>query len=938
MLNALKQLWTRSITRQLMLGIALVHAVMMTIFVFDLVERQRTFLVTESAKQAVSLAETLAANGTSWVLSRDFIGIEEVIESQNKYPGLRYAMFTDLEGRVLGYTDRSEVGRFLGDPISRRLLKAVPATLTLMETPLLVDVAHPVMTHGRHIGWARVGISRASIAANLALVTREGLLYTFAAIGIGIIFAWFMARSLTRDIRHLAAFSNRIRAGTRDDLLTVDRVDELGYLAVAMEQMRDQLALREQELQEAHQQLHDKEERFRFALDGSSDGLWDWDIASGEVYYSPRWKEMLGYKEDELQNSFQTWHNLIHPDDAEEAARKVEQHLADPRHPFEIRHRLRHKEGSWRWILSRGRALRDPVSGFPLRMVGTHVDISEQKRLEQVLVEEREKAQVTLSSIGDGVITTDAHGQVEFLNPVACELTGWSSEEAKGRPLAKVFPIVDELSHKPVANPVGRCLREGRVVVMSGHNLLINRNGKEISIEDSAAPIHNNTGQVMGAVFVFHDVSEARQLQRQLEHQALHDDLTGLWNRRAFEQKLSELVSEARQGEGEHTLVYIDLDQFKVINDTVGHLAGDELLKQVATLLRKEILQSDFLARLGGDEFGLLLVECPLQLATLRSERLRKRLIEVPFTWASKSFQIAASFGLTAINAELPDGNALALADLACYGAKEQGRNQVHVYHPNDQELADRRNEMDWVGRLKNALDEERLLLYCQRIQPLRKCPEGESPLMQELLIRMRDEEGRLVMPHQFIPAAERYAIMHQIDLWVIEHVCAWLRRIDDQRTCFFINLSGSSLGNPSVVEAIEAQLRENRSLCTRFCFEISESAAISNLAKTAAFMEQLKERGARFSLDDFGGGLSSFTYLKKLPVDFIKIDGSFIRSLLDDPVDAAMVESIAHISRQMNIQTVAEFVESEAILKRLAEMGVDHAQGYAIERPHPLH
>ncbi|MCU7945743.1 MAG: EAL domain-containing protein [Candidatus Thiodiazotropha sp. (ex Cardiolucina cf. quadrata)] len=934
MLQSLKQIWTASIRRQLMLGIAMVHAVLMTIFVFDLVSRQSSFLVDESRKQATSLAETLAANGTSWVLANDYIGMEEVIHSQHSFPGLHYAMFTDLHGQVLAFTDREQVGRYASDPISVQLIDSPSETRVLIDNQLLIDVAHPIMIKQRHIGWARVGISRAGIASNLEVVTNEGLLYTVLAIAVGVLFAWVMSRGLTQDTRRLAAFANRIESGERKEHCLLDRPDELGQLAYDMNRMLDTLVEREQEVVAMHTQILADEERLRYALEGSNDGLWDWDIINDQVYYSPRWKEMLGYRSQEVANTFASWEERVHQDDLPKALASIDAHMLDASKSLEILHRLRHKDGSWRWILSRARALRN-TQGKPYRMVGTHVDVTEQKRLETVLSEERERALVTLHSIGDGVITTFADARIDYLNSVAEILTGWSKEDAHLRSLEEVFPIVDEVTRKPIDNPVERCLREGKVVGLGNHTLLINRKGKEISIEDSAAPIRNSLGQVNGVVLVFHDVSEARLMQRKIEHQAMHDGLTGLWSRSVFDHRLSELTQEALQGEGEHVLVYIDLDQFKVVNDTVGHVAGDELLKQVATLLQQHSRGSDLLARLGGDEFGLLLIGCDIDNAVTIAEQLRVLLAEFPFTWENHHFQIGASFGIALVNSDLPDPNALSLADLACYSAKDQGRNRVHVYQPDDQELTERRSEMQWVARIKSALNEERFILYSQRILSLSR--EANKRDFREVLVRMVDEDGQIVAPGQFIPAAERYDIMTKIDEIVLRRACEWLMQPQNTDVHLSINLSGGSLGNRLILNSIEQQLTHNPELGQRICFEITETAAIGNLREALAFMRRLKKRRVSFALDDFGSGLSSFSYLKTLPVDYLKIDGCFVRDLLDDPIDAAMVESISRVSKEMGIETIAEFVENQDVLEWLTVVGVDYGQGYGIEKPRPL-
>jgi diguanylate cyclase (GGDEF)-like protein/PAS domain S-box-containing protein len=934
MLDILHRFWTSSIGRQLMLGIALVHAVLMTIFIYDLVNRQRDFLVEESRKQAISLAEALAANGTSWVLARDYIGIEEVIHSQQSFPGLQYALYTDLRGQVLGYTDRKRVGSYISDEISLQLLKALPVTQILIDAPLQIDVAHPIMVNQRHIGWARVGISRTGIATNLDVVTHEGLLYTTLAIAVGILFAWLMSRGLTRDIRRLADFAKGIELGDRDRHCPLERPDELGQLALDMNHMLNTLVERELELERMTALIKADEERLRYALEGSNDGLWDWELATDEVYYSPRWKEMLGYQDHEIDNRYSSWRELVHPEDLPDALARTKAHLEHPVKPYEVLYRLRHKDGSWRWILARGRAYCN-TEGRLERMVGTHVDVTEQKHLETILYDERERALVTLRSIGDGVITTDAKGYITFLNPIAENLTGWPNQEATGHRLEEVFHVIDEHSRLPIKSLVDLCLHKSHVVSLGNNALLINREGKEIAITDSAAPILVEDGLINGVVLVFHDVSAARMMQRKIEYQALHDNLTGLWSRSAFDQRLEEQVELSLQGSGEHILMYIDLDQFKVVNDTVGHVAGDELLKQVAVLLHKHCRESDILARLGGDEFGLLMIGCDLEHGLKVAEQLRAQLADFPFAWENHHFQIGASFGIVVINQDLPDPNALSLADLACYSAKDEGRNRVHVYQPDDQMMVERRSEMKWVVRVKAALNEDRLILYSQRFQALSRDPTSRD--FREVLVRMTDTDNGLVLPGQFIPAAERYDVMHLVDEWVIRKASDWMLQPENGTVHLFINLSGGSLANRHILELIEDRLQQYPELGERLSLEITETAAIGNLKQALNYMERLKSQKVTFALDDFGSGLSSFNYLKTLPVDYLKIDGSFVRDLLDDPVDAAMVESICRISAKMGIETIAEYVEDKELIDWLISVGVDYAQGYGIAKPQLL-
>ncbi len=563
-------------------------------------------------------------------------------------------------------------------------------------------------------------------------------------------------------------------------------------------------------------------------------------------------------------------------------------------------------------------------------------DREQRSRIEQALFTEKERALITLRSIGDAVITTDTMGYVEFLNPVAEELTGWKTEEAHGKPLTEVFHIINENTRAEVENPVEKALMRDRIVGLSQHTLLVRRDGREFSIEDSAAPIRDRDGSVIGVILVFHDNTQSHAMAREISYQASHDALTGLINRREFEHHLSGLIGNAIAEHQQHALLYLDLDQFKIVNDTCGHAAGDELLRQLTLILQTRIRENDMLARLGGDEFGVLLEKCPLSQAQCIAEELIETVKSFHFCWGDKIFTVGASIGLVAITDESMDwASLLSHADTACYLAKERGRNRVQVYRAEDAELAQRHNEMHWVGRIAKAYEEDRFLLYYQRIIPT-AAGSLERPHF-EVLVRMLDEEGKLVAPGVFIPAAERYNLMLTLDRWVVSHALNWLAAHQDISMVCAINLSGHSMGDERFLAFIISQIRGSGVAPRNICFEITETAAIANLTKAVHFIGELKALGCRFALDDFGAGLSSFAYLKNLPVDYLKIDGSFVKDMEHNDTNHAMVEAINNIGHTMKIQTIAEFVENQAILDRLRVIGVDFAQGYLIARPAPL-
>ncbi|MBN3951100.1 MAG: EAL domain-containing protein [Nostoc sp. NMS7] len=590
-----------------------------------------------------------------------------------------------------------------------------------------------------------------------------------------------------------------------------------------------------------------------------------------------------------------------------------------------------------RWTQWHNRMLFDEQGCFiEFQTVGR--DITALKQIEETLFQEKELAQVTLESIGDAVITTDAFGRIQYLNPVAESLIGCSKASAQGLPLLEVLRIVDETTREPVQNPIEQALQSNRIVGLANHTLLINQNNQEITIEDSAAPIRNREGQIIGAVMVFHDVTQNRKLSSQLSWQATHDALTGLVNRQEFERRVEQALRLASLDYQVHALCYLDLDHFKIVNDTCGHLAGDELLRQITALLQEKIRKTDTLARLGGDEFGVLLIQCTIEQALRVANELLSCVQKFRFVWQEQVFSIGVSIGLVGIDTNSESlTEIIRTADAACYTAKNRGRNRVYLAQTHDQEHLQRRGEMQWVSRISQALENDSFCLYVQPIAAAITLA-AQNGDHYEVLLRLRDEQGNLVLPMTFIPAAERYNLMHLIDRWVIRTLFSnWSTFVDDEQSIYAINLSGSSINDDQFIDFLHEQFILHPISPQRICFEITETVAIANLIKARKFIQSLQRMGCSFALDDFGVGMSSFAYLKSLPVDYLKIDGSFIRNIVENPVDNAIVAAIIHIATVMGIQTIAEFVENDAILERITALGINYAQGYGIAVPRPL-
>ncbi|MBL8519051.1 MAG: EAL domain-containing protein [Betaproteobacteria bacterium] len=602
---------------------------------------------------------------------------------------------------------------------------------------------------------------------------------------------------------------------------------------------------------------------------------------------------------------------------------------------------IRRKDGSV--YTADTRAQRSRYRGSDVFVVIAN-DVTARKRAEEQLHREKEFAQITLASIGDALVTTDEHGRVTYLNPVAERLTGWSLAESTGRDVCEVFHIVSEVDRMRAECPVDRVLRTGEVTGLANNTLLLSRDGGEHAVEDSAAPIRDKQGRIAGVVLVFRDVSEAREMAHHLSWQASHDALTDLVNRREFERLAGELLQTARNGQQEHALLYLDLDQFKVVNDSCGHQAGDELLKQLSALLKAKMRRSDTLARLGGDEFGVLLAGCDAERARGIAQQLLETVQAFRFVWRDRLFAVSASIGVAGISAATESVEAvLAAADTACFLAKDKGRSQVQLFHMEDEEITSRRGEVGWASRLAKSIEENRFFLVFQHAHNIGALDDLDYV---EVLLRLRDEQGRVVPPMAFIPAAERYQLMGNVDRWVVRRVlhCLAHHEVSDSAEGAFVrqarlavNLSGVSLSDPAFLNFVLDEFDRTGANPARLAFEITETAAISNLRRVTRFMEQLKARGCRFALDDFGSGLSSFAYLKNMPVDYLKIDGMFVKGAAANSTDLSMVESINRIGHVMGMKTIAEFVENQTILDQMKLLGIDFVQGHHVHQPEPF-
>jgi diguanylate cyclase (GGDEF)-like protein/PAS domain S-box-containing protein len=567
-------------------------------------------------------------------------------------------------------------------------------------------------------------------------------------------------------------------------------------------------------------------------------------------------------------------------------------------------------------------------------------DVSHRKNIEVSLSRSKRQAQYTLESISEGVITTDNEGRIDYVNRAGETMIGVNRDDASGHKIGELFSLVDEADRRQLGDPVERCLSIRRRVNMGRRALLVSRDGKhEHSIEISASPIKGPGNGISGTVVVFHDVSEIRGLARQMSYQATHDGLTGLINRREFERRLQEALDSAHAEEAMHILFYMDLDRFKAVNDSCGHMAGDNMLREVAALIKDQVRDSDYIGRLGGDEFGTLLIGCPIEKAQQIAADICNAVADYRFVWKDKIFNIGISVGLVQINhssGTLQD--VLSAADSACYVAKQHGRGQVHVYSARDEAIARERGDIQWLRQLQEALHEGKFDLAVQPIIAT-GASTGSGPAV-EVLIRMPDKRGRHNNTADFLRSAERYQLMSQIDRWVVNTTLAAINsgeiKLASQRSCA-INISGQTLADEGFLGFVVEALDHSGVSASSICFEVTESAISTNVQHAQRFIEVLHGIGCEFALDDFGSGLGSFSSLKHLPVDYLKIDGTYTRNLSSDEVNQEMVSAMIKLARTMEFRVVAEQVEEQQDFDWLRNVGVDFVQGNFVEAPSTL-
>lgn len=692
------------------------------------------------------------------------------------------------------------------------------------------------------------------------------------------------------------------------------------------------------ELKSLQQQHELFKRKFDISIQAATEGIWEWSSLSedGDWWSKPMYS-LLRLNDKDTQPSLGLIKRMMHPHDKNIYERLLKKEMPVD-HSFIMECRLAIKAEGFRWFRMKVVGTYKKPNELQ-RLIGSLVDIHAEKTSRIQLQQEKNKAVSTLNSIVDAVITTNKDGVIEYGNAAAERLTGINSEDLRGTAIDKIISFYKEHTTEKIQNPVTGCLHSGERMKQKIYADMLDHDGARYTVQVMATPLLKKNAEVFGAVLVLNDVTNIRILSRRLKYQASHDILTKLINRNEFENKVSTAIRRAKERRIRSVVLYIDLDRFKLINDICGHSAGDQLLKQVAKLLKDLAGDRARVARMGGDEFAILLENCKLSSAERFSKKVLAALEAYRFSWNEKTFNVEASIGLAEIK-ETCDGLTYILnaVDSACYLAKDAGRNCIRKYSEGDDSIIERKGQQQWIQQFDIALDNNQLVLYAQPIVPLSEEQAGKSSL--EILVRMLDSKGKIIPPNAFLPAVERFDRAYKLDRWVIENTFKTIHEysIDAKKIHkWSINLSGQSMAEKGLKNFIKDMAQQYAIDPTIICFEITETAAIANLTTAIEMIDYLKQDGFLFALDDFGSGLSSFAYLKSLPVDFLKIDGIFVKDMHKDKVNYAMVKAIQDMGQVLDKQTIAEYVENETVKTLLAELGVNYGQGFHLGKPQPL-
>jgi diguanylate cyclase (GGDEF)-like protein/PAS domain S-box-containing protein len=667
-----------------------------------------------------------------------------------------------------------------------------------------------------------------------------------------------------------------------------------------------------------------------YHLDNSPLGVIEWDAQFRVKRWSKTAESIFGWKEVEIANSSPfDWH-FIHVDDIKSVSTVMEDLIVKIVSNNISFNRNYTKDGRVVFCEWYNSILFDQ-EGKLLSVLSLVLDVTKSVELEQE-VSLKQPAKTSLDLLGDAFIVTDLNYRVTYLNYHAKKLTGFTDNQAKGRQLNEIF----RLRNKSIQEIITDAVPTNNLLSFGDNYWLINSQEQACQIEFTVTHLYTNNQALKGYLVIFTNLERNNSIVSKLKYQAERDQVTGMFNRIFFQQELTRAIASVKNSQITHCLCYLDLDQFQIINDTCGHNAGDKLLKEVSSLLIKKLENKSILARLGGNEFGILLLYQDLNDAYTLIKEVKDKIKNLDFIYEDTILRITASFGLIEINEKSPESSlVLSAADAACFAAKEKGGNKIQIYQSSDAVLKRMRSDRQWTIKINEGIKNNRFCLYHQKIETAQNHP--QQPNISEILLRLVDKEGNIIRPANFIPAAERYGLMTDLDFLVVQMLTEYIENQKITNNYYLVNLSGTTIGKPKFLQFLKTMCGNNFLNPELICFEITETAAIKSFPEAKQFIQEVKNLGFKFALDDFGTGMSSFNYIKKLPLDYIKIDGSFIKNVINNRLDYTIVESIVKIAEILAIKTVAEFVENQQIREQVAAMGIDYVQGYGVSKVYPL-
>lgn len=920
-----------SFRSQLIYGFSIISAVLIVGFTYSVVSYQSNFLQKESISQAKNRSEAIAASSKVWLMSNDYIGLEEVIENFSSFKDTLFIAIINIDGKVLAHTDHTLIGKYVADQDRINYLKKLteptlhnmrPDELSLLKAEDSIDVLRVIHYKEQHLGFVHLRIDQKTFQENVYNTIFQGTAFTLLTILLSILFTFAVTNLFMKQLLHLLKVMKAYREGETHVQADENVVEEIAELASEFNDLMETLNTSQQLILQLN-------ERQKLALSANNDGIWDWNLLDDTVYFSPRWKEILGYAEDEIGNSLSEWESRVHPDDLESTLFDVQKNIDGKTEYYENIHRLRHKDGHWVWVLDRGKTLFE--NNKPVRMLGTHTDITKEKEKQL----EYAKQALIMNQIHDSVISTDIEGTILSWNKGSEIMLGYSKEEAIGKNISMIFTLEDEHRHEEY-------LRElSEQNFLSVDTQLVTKDKERLAVISSLSLVKDENEQKMGLIYISQDISKRKQAEKELleqkvilEFQAHHDSLTGLYNRALFKKNLEKALFLAKEQNTSIALLFIDLDNFKEINDSLGHATGDRVLISVAQRLKHLLTNNETLARLGGDEFIIMLenIQNSREVSKLAQKIIHN--LSLPMKFQETTLYVSCSIGISLYpnDGETLD-NLMKYADSAMYKAKDEGRNNFQFYDVSMTELATKRVLIE--SALREALNNQEFLVY---YQPQVNAKSGKL-IGMEALVRWQHPTMGFLSPADFIPVAEATGLIVQLDRYVmrtaISQLVEWYKDGLNPGV-LALNLTVQQIYQRDFIEMLRSTLQELECKPEWLELEVTESQIMKNPQEAVKILNVISAMGIELAIDDFGTGYSSLSYLKKLPLNKLKIDQSFVKDLPHNEHDIGITKTVIALAKSLNLSIIAEGVETQEQKDFLLESGCENVQGYFYSKPLP--